>query len=280
MTENRVEKNQGMSLVELLVSVAVLGIAMIGILSLMNASSRYFTHSNREVEVQQELQTTFALVSNMIVDANAIDGVKNDSGKVIVTNKTKKYAIQLVGTNLYAKEYAASATVETSLATGDNQNLIAGHVTSFSVNTDHYYDGYVTVAMTSKYGTREASMSKNVFLRNTGKEASDFFGECDTEVSGSGNAITFTITQNTGNKIASGRKLLIRVKVASIANVSGISGSGVGSISYHYNKTTGIITIVASVSSSGWDDKGKVSVTVNMGGAVNKNDCRVLSISK
>ena len=64
------EKNQGMSLVELLVAVAVLGISMIGIVALMNLATRDYSNSNKEVEVQQELQTTFAMVSNMIVDAN------------------------------------------------------------------------------------------------------------------------------------------------------------------------------------------------------------------
>ena len=52
----------------------------------------------------------------------------------------------------------------------------ADRVETFSLDTSHYDDGYITLAMSVKYGTRTAAMTKNVFMRNAGKEVKDFLG--------------------------------------------------------------------------------------------------------
>ena len=116
MNEDKMIRNQGMSLVELLVSVAVLGIAMIGILSLINLSTKYYSNSSKEVEVQSELQTTFAMVSNMLVDANAGVTFTSSSKKAVIANRTKKYVVQLSGTKLYAKAFNAAFPLKNSRA--------------------------------------------------------------------------------------------------------------------------------------------------------------------
>ena len=272
MSDNCQVKNQGMTLIELLVSVAMLGIAMIGIISLMNLSTKYYSNSSKEVEVQQELQTTFSMVSNMIVDANV--GVSFDAAnnKATISSKTKRYVVELSGNKLYAKEFGPTGAL-TDIKT--SANLLADRVESFSINTSHYDDGYVTMAMKVKYGTREAAMSMNVFLRNSGKEKADFFGQCDTSVSGS----EFTITQNTGSTISNGTNMVIRLKVATVGSISSVSSAGLSITSRSFNPVTGELTIHCSKSGA-WNDGSSIVITVTSSSAINADNSRVLSISK
>ena len=274
-----VQKNQGMSLVELLVSVAVLGIAMFGIVGLMNLSTRYYSNSSKEVEVQQELQTTFAMVSNMIVDANESVSYDASSKKATIVNKTKKYIVQLGGRNLYAKEFDVAAA-ETDIKT--SENLLADRVESFSLDTSHYDDGYITLAMSVKYGTRTAAMTKNVFMRNAGKEVKDFFGQCDPSVAadaGDAAKIIFTIKQNTASSIANGTKMVVKLKMGTSGTISSVTGTGFAIGSYHYNRVTGEVTVHVTVSGA-WADGAAKEIKVKSSGSVNVDDCRVLSIGK
>lgn len=168
MSEEKVVRNQGLSLVELLVAVAALGIAMIGITALMGLSAKYFASSSKEVEIQTELQTTFALVSNMIVDANVSVTYDESTKTAVITNSKYKYFVVLDGTKLYAKEVAATSTeTASSIVDLKGTNMIADHVDLFEIDKLHYSDGYVTLKMKVSYGSREATMARNVFLRNS-----------------------------------------------------------------------------------------------------------------
>jgi len=275
--EMKAVKNQGMSLMELVVAVAVLGIAMIGIVSLLNLSTRYYSNSNQEVEVQQELQTTFSTVSNMLVDANSYVKYDASSQKAQIANKEKKYVVQLSGTNLYAKEFLVSEA-ETSIT--ETENLLADKVKSFKIDTTHYDDGYVTMAMSVEYGSRKAAMSKNVFLRNRGKEKKDFLGMCEATVEAQSSNTNFKIQQNTESSISAGTEIEIKIKLATVGYVTGVSGTGISSgPTYSYNKATGVLTVHAKVSPT-WDKGQNIIISVAVNGSVAVGDCRVLSIGK
>ena len=97
-------RNQGLSLTELIVAVAVLALAMSGIIGMINIASRYYANSSKEVEVQDQLQKTFTIVSNLMVGAN--DGVESFSGssgeKLYFFKKyTKKYMVAAKGEEVY-----------------------------------------------------------------------------------------------------------------------------------------------------------------------------------
>ncbi len=284
MSEDKMIRNQGMSLVELLVSVAVLGIAMIGILSLINLSTKYYSNSSKEVEVQSELQTTFAMVSNMLVDANAGVTFTSSSKKAVIANRTKKYVVQLSGTKLYAKAFNA-ADAESGIIS-DN-NLLADHVEYFVIDTTHYDDGYVTMGMRVKYGKREASMTKNVFLRNVGADVGDFHADCvetEEEATVSGNkAVKYTIVQNTGAGIPTNSTITLRFKLSiggrDIGNVYPLSGLSAAT-SIHYNKISGVLTVRIKTNGA-WNNGGSVSFRVNTStGDLAPDDICITTISK
>ena len=294
--EKNLRNNQGMSLIELLVSVAVLSVAMVGILALMNASAQYFSHSNKEVEVQQELQATFSLVSAMIEEANNPQRFEwNATNKeVIIRGKSHSYAIKLSGTKLYAKEFLPTDTPTTSITGSNDANLLADHVTGFSINTDKFDEGYVILAMTVKYGKREAAMTKNIFMRNSGKEKADFLGQCNaSSATVNGRKVTFTIEQNTASTISSGTAGVITAKIAAgsgwsvsaadvkIKDASGASVCSVSKVSY--NNISGVVTIHCT-SSAAWEKganhKITVEITITGGGTITSSNCRILGIRK
>ena len=279
MRNSLVKNDQGMSLIELLVSVAVLGIAMVGILGLMNLSTKYYSNSSKEVEVQQELQTTFSMVSNMIVDANESVTYDAANKRARIVNKTKKYIVELSGRNLYAKEFNA-ADSETDIK--KPENLLADRVKTFSLDTSHYDDGYITLAMSVEYGSRNAAMTKNVFMRNSGKEVKDIFGQCDVDVtvdSGDTSKLIFSIKQNTGNPIVSGTKMVIKIKMGTSGSLSTVSGTGFTIGSTSYNRVTGELTAHVTVSGD-WASESSKEIKVKVSGAVTVDESRVLSIGK
>ena len=253
-------RNRGMSLVELLVSVAVLGIAMVGILALINLSTRYYSSSSKEVEVQSELQTTFALVSNMIVDANK--GVKfNTTDSVAeISNKNTKYVVRLNGKNLYARAFNL-ATETPTLNIAVAANLLADHVESFNIDVEHYDDGYVTMSMTVRYGTREAAMTKNVFLRNSEIDAGSFFAECAVEKTDS--KAEFKITRATGvDEIGVDTPITRRMKLSlGASGLGSVAGDKLKDITTHYNNVTGVLTIHAKTNTS-WAAEGTLTLVV------------------
>ena len=284
MNEDKMIRNQGMSLVELLVSVAVLGIAMIGILSLINLSTKYYSNSSKEVEVQSELQTTFAMVSNMLVDANAGVTFTSSSKKAVIANRNKKYVVQLSGTKLYAKSFNASEA-ETSITT--ENNLLADHVEYFVIDTTHYDDGYVTMGMRVKYGSREASMTKNVFLRNTGADIGDFHADCvetEEEITvGTSKAVKYTLVQNTGVGIPANTVITLRFKLTignkDISSIYPLTGL-LDSPTFTYNKITGVLTVRMKTSAA-WNNGGSIAFRVSTSsGDLPTEDICITSISK
>ena len=259
-------RNRGMSLVELLVAVAVLGIAMIGILALINLSTRYYSNSSKEVEVQSELQTTFALVSNMIVDANkgvVLRSSGTSTATYRISNKQTVYVVRWKGKNLYARAFSVAnvATDPPVDNIANDANLLADHVESFSIDVGHYDDGYVSMSMEVKYGSREASMTKNVFLRNSEIDAGSFFSECTIEKTDK--KAEFAITRAEGvDTIDVNTPITIRLKLTLGAYSLGtVSGDILENIVTHYNSVTGVLTIHANTNTS-WAAEGTLTVSV------------------
>ena len=279
MNNEHIARDRGMSLIELLVSVAILGVAMVGIIALLNLSTSYFSNSSREVEIQQELQTTFALVSNMLADANGTvvytGSADHSTATAHIADTNNDYWIVKNEQKLYAVKNPADTS--TSEITKD-QNLLADHVDKFLLDLSHIDDGFVTLSMESSYGNRHASMSKNVYLRNSGKERAEFLSQCTvgSSISDNKKGISFDITQNTGADIGEG-SIVIRIKLSVYTSGatehqtitfadSGTTLSGDIIIeSQSFNPVTGEVTLHCTIpESKSWKEgvDGKVTCTV------------------
>ncbi len=171
------KSNQGMTLVELLVSVAVLSLLMTGAFALMRQAATYHSNSAREVEIQNQLQTTFSQVSNLLIDSTLGIEYDKDNERLIACHNEFFYVVEKKDSNLYVEQvnYSdAAATKDVKLQeakahtlTASSRNLISDRVATFIVDTSGEDDGYVVLAIRCTYNSRTAYLSQNVFLRNS-----------------------------------------------------------------------------------------------------------------
>ena len=191
------KNNKGFSLVEMMVAVAILSVVMIAIGSIMSAMSRSFGQSQREVQLQNSVQSTYSIVSELIKEAQSSDetiasvqfDAANNRAYIIVENTTTPsssiyYIIELLESKnnlyLYTGQLYSDPTTKTmnnfkansSTIVCQSQNLLATNVSNFEINTDKLASGgYVILALECEYGTRDASITQNVYLRNSNMSA-------------------------------------------------------------------------------------------------------------
>ena len=151
------KRNQGFTLVELLVSIAVLSIVTLGIGGLLRLAAVQYSNATKETEVQNLLQSSFASVTNSLVDAIY---VKVDCDDVIIANSEKilRYTYSSDNKTLYYDEIDYSdddledsekiEEANNSSATGTAvANILADKVTAFSIEP-HINEGYLVLKMT------------------------------------------------------------------------------------------------------------------------------------
>lgn len=176
-------KNEGFTLVELLVSIAVLSIVTMGIAGLLRLAAEQYSNATKETEVQNMLQQTFAALSNSLEDAALgvhYDGTKKE---LTIVNNDKYIKFLLKGDILYydEKEYDYAADDEEkneearAATTGTAQeNVLADHVTSFFVDTSSADQGLVVLSVDIRFQERSKNLIQNVFLRNIGDKNGSF----------------------------------------------------------------------------------------------------------
>lgn len=171
-------KNAGLTLVELLVSVAVLSIVTLGIGGLLRLAAVQYSNATKETEVQNLSQSVFASVSNALEDV-AID-VTFTGNRLTIVNKDKCILFEKDGDILYydEKNYVTDlfmaeddddskkAVAAVAVMSKTTDNILADHVTAFSVDTSTKDQGFVVVSMTVTHHGRSKNMIQNVFMRN------------------------------------------------------------------------------------------------------------------
>ncbi len=210
------KNNDGFSLVELMVSVAILMVVMGSVLTMLALMSSSFSTSQKEVQLQDSVQATYTIVSDIIKEAqtetnNGINSVQYDkidkkayiidedtqdwtkSKFYIVEYDASKKILYLYSENLYTDITAAAPSAKVdykninvkSLSDKDSY-LLAKNVKSFSIDDSKYNNGYVILTLEIENGSRTASITQNVYLRNSnnqilasGEESSD--GKNETE---------------------------------------------------------------------------------------------------
>ena len=167
--------NRGFTLVELLVSVAVLSIVTLGIGGLLKLAAEQYSNATKETEVQNLIQSTFASMSNAIEDA-AID-VVFESNKLTIVNEDGYIRFERDGSKLYYDEVTAYSSAtdndgkiqearDHETSKDEAVNLLADHVKSFSVDTTTKDRGFIILNVTIEYHERSKNLVQNVFLRN------------------------------------------------------------------------------------------------------------------
>lgn len=152
--ESAMERNKGLSLVELLITIAILSIVMVIAVSFMMTGSRSFTKGNADSTVQKEAELTVNQIEDMIIDINGGVSMTDDDNKTEMT----MYHTEDDGTgvmcytksavtwnksnnNVYCSKWkvnydstTGTYTVDTAATENYEDQLLAEHVTSFDVD--------------------------------------------------------------------------------------------------------------------------------------------------
>ena len=168
----KTSNNKGMSLVELLCSVAILGIAITAISGAMIVSAQNYQKSNVEFDIQKEAQNATNLIGNLVVDAEEVkwedydaDGVDDlviYKGDVIYVVRFEQIA-GAIGRLVYEE----INKVDFSLIA---RGVLAEDVTGFNVDTAAFATNKnVKVDLKVKKDDKEYDASYNTTARNAEK---------------------------------------------------------------------------------------------------------------
>ena len=191
--------NKGLSMVEMIISVTILSIIMAGMAAILSSMSRNFSISQTEIALQDNVQSTYSVVANLIQEAQTETAkttekvVETSGNKVIITandtqNKanSKYYVVELDPDdnklyidqgNLYTQSgidtFTKNTIPSTIIDSEKDSKILATDVTAFSVDDSKYEEGYVVLGLRCEKRGRKASITQNVYLRNSNKSAEE-----------------------------------------------------------------------------------------------------------
>ena len=158
-------KNKGYTLVELLLSIAVFSIVMVGIASIMSSTLKAYSNANIDVTVQEDCQIAANQIEELLCDAKSISAYDATTGWGF--NDGEEKSIYYDGSNVKLYKY---------LGGGYNEYTIAENVTDFSLDnwkadsnvtsaTEKAYN-QIVINMTMDNNGTTYSLKRNVYFRN------------------------------------------------------------------------------------------------------------------
>lgn len=193
-------KNKGLTLVELIVSIAVMAILGIGIGSFVYVSLQQYKSAHSEVDIQYEAQVTQNKIQDMLIDASRGVSVSSSPNTTLYIynyneDEKKKYRIeikyvpeksQLQYTRYYIADLAEGEQAHQWMVDGDAKDeYLAAYITSFEVIL---YDklgevisgpdsgmvaGKAQIRLNYSLGGREYQSRNTVKLRNSVLESTN-----------------------------------------------------------------------------------------------------------
>lgn len=193
-------KNKGLTLVELIVSIAVMAILGIGIGSFVYISLQQYKSAHSEVDIQYEAQVTQNKIQDMLIDASRGVSVSSSPNTTLYIynyneDEKKKYRIeikyvpeksQLQYTRYYIEDLAEGEQAHQWMVDGDAKDeYLAAYITGFEVIL---YDklgkvisgpdsgmvaGKAQIRLNYSLGGREYQSDNTVKLRNSVLESTN-----------------------------------------------------------------------------------------------------------
>lgn len=174
----RERNNKGITLLELIVSMAISIIVVLMIVSFINSSFRVFRGTNDLVQIQMEAQTSINQLINLAMESKAISDETE-----ILAGKDFRYQIEDIDIYDYAiiwrKDYKKLYLVELVPPYNymgdisfdneehfDQEYLLAEYVEDFSIHSVGGNEGLKNIRVRMKFGDEEYEISKEIVLRN------------------------------------------------------------------------------------------------------------------
>jgi len=166
--------NKGMTLIELIISIAISTIVMLMIVSFINGATKGFRRANDEVNLQMEAQTTINQLNNLALEAMDIYvttiGENEKIRYIIKISDTEFYIVIHKNDKLYLTQKTSEAGAETIAAddVNDALNLLTEYVDNFEIEINNSTGkvDFVTLKLTLSLGGEEYSITKKARLRN------------------------------------------------------------------------------------------------------------------
>lgn len=127
--------NQGFSLVELLVALAISGIVIVMISLLIVNSSNLFNNENKNIDLQNEFQVVDGFLSETLMEAKTIDIKDNDDGTLTLYTGTRGSDEALQPVTTEPIEAATTGAADESIATEPIEAATTGATTA-SITTE------------------------------------------------------------------------------------------------------------------------------------------------
>ncbi|MBR1862306.1 MAG: InlB B-repeat-containing protein [Lachnospiraceae bacterium] len=168
ITRKLLKNNIGLSMIELILTIAIMSLVSVGIGSAVVSATRNYSRNNTEIDLQQEVQNITNILNNLVIDSAEADNIADDDGNIDygVLNITSidgiKYKIYLSGNVLTYDKLKSDGSVEESYELSDE-------VTSFSADASNYgvnHTVHFNVAFLTSFNERDMSSSFTATSRN------------------------------------------------------------------------------------------------------------------
>ena len=181
--------NRGVTLMEMVVSVAIIGIFAAVVAGFITSGANFYRKSADTVQVQSDMQNTIDTVENQILNASqGITYTDNGDTRVLTTNRRTIVATgdmtpysDVITWNAFEETlYYERTSSNSSLRVA--QTVLAEHVTDFSVDMSQSKSGGVvrfslTLNKRGKEETQECTVTLRNSLNVTGRRNADHAAE-------------------------------------------------------------------------------------------------------
>lgn len=173
----RIQRNKGMTLLELVISMTISIIVVLMIISFISAAFRIFRKTNDQVNLQMEAQTSMNQLVNLIMEAKAVSEetvIQPDTDiRYRINNLEGFYAViwrvDYHKLYLYKMDEPMINLEDITFDTEQNfdqEYLMAEYVDDFSITSDADHSDLKTLSIHMTLGKEEYEISKQITLRN------------------------------------------------------------------------------------------------------------------
>lgn len=175
------KSNKGVTLVELMVSSAILLLVISAFLSMVASAAKMFARESRELDIQEEAQIVTNQIEGLLTDASLYAGQVGD--EIYIVNEDKVHIVSKEATGTYYSVYdfpssedATSENVKDLLTNSpgvlksggvQSRSLMSTRLSSLALNTDDLDDGNI-VYLSLNYDNMERNygVNQSIYLRN------------------------------------------------------------------------------------------------------------------
>jgi prepilin-type N-terminal cleavage/methylation domain-containing protein len=164
------KNNEGMTLIELIISMAITAIVLTMIILIISVAANGFRRTNENVNLQLEAQITINQLSALAMETNEIkesDKLTNPDVRYLLKGTTYSYAITFIKAKnkLYLVQKDTLEEVDAvNPLDNENEYLLAEYVDKFEIAFEDKKTANISIIF--KLGDEEYPISKKVKLRN------------------------------------------------------------------------------------------------------------------